>query len=287
MRTSAIATLVALGVVAILALSTVNGSFYTVDQGERAVLLTNGAISGVEDPGLHFKWPFFQTVEKLSLHTTTARFDKLNSYSSDQQPADVTLSVTFQLDPSRVADVYAKFGDYDALESRVIYPAVNQEFKVVFGRYSAAKAINDRGALNADAFTAIAAALAGYPELQLKSVQVENIDFSQQYIQSIEQRMQAEIEVQKIEQNAQREKVQAEITVIQAKAQADSQLAVARAQADAARLQGDAQAAAIRAKGDALKDNPALVALTTAERWNGVLPTTMVPGSAVPFVGVK
>jgi hypothetical protein len=24
-----------------------------------------------------------------------------------------------------------------------------------------------------------------------------------------------------------------------------------------------------------------------AERWNGVLPTTMVPGSSVPFVSVK
>jgi hypothetical protein len=33
--------------------------------------------------------------------------------------------------------------------------------------------------------------------------------------------------------------------------------------------------------------NPNLVALVPAERWNGVLPTTMVPGSAVPFVSVK
>jgi hypothetical protein len=24
-----------------------------------------------------------------------------------------------------------------------------------------------------------------------------------------------------------------------------------------------------------------------AEKWNGVLPTTMVPGSAVPFVSLK
>mgnify|MGYP000016361049 CR=1 FL=1 len=30
-----------------------------------------------------------------------------------------------------------------------------------------------------------------------------------------------------------------------------------------------------------------LVGLTAAEKWNGQLPTTMVPGSAVPFIGVK
>jgi hypothetical protein len=28
------------------------------------------------------------------------------------------------------------------------------------------------------------------------------------------------------------------------------------------------------------------VALIQAERWNGVLPTTLVPGSAVPFLNV-
>jgi hypothetical protein len=37
----------------------------------------------------------------------------------------------------------------------------------------------------------------------------------------------------------------------------------------------------------ALGTNPNLVTLVQAERWNGVLPTTMVPGSAVPFVSVK
>jgi hypothetical protein len=29
------------------------------------------------------------------------------------------------------------------------------------------------------------------------------------------------------------------------------------------------------------------VTLVQAEKWNGALPTTMVPGSAVPFVSLK
>jgi regulator of protease activity HflC (stomatin/prohibitin superfamily) len=88
--------------------------------------------------------------------------------------------------------------------------------------------------------------------------------------------MLAEVEVQKVQQNAQREKVQAEIAVIQAKAQAD-----------AVKLQGDAEAHAINARGRALAQNPALVELVQAEKWNGVLPTTMVPGQTVPFINVK
>ena len=46
------------------------------------------------------------------------------------------------------------------------------------------------------------------------------------------------------------------------------------------------QAQAIKARAEALQSNPNLVALTAVEKWNGILPTTMVPGSAVPFVNV-
>jgi len=110
----------------------------------------------------------------------------------------------------------------------------------------------------------------------VESVQVENIDFSDAYEKSIEQRMLAEVEVQKVQQNAEREKVQAEIAVIQAKAQAD-----------AVKLQGEAEAYAINARGKALRDNPALIELVQAEKWDGKLPTTMVPGQTVPFINVK
>jgi hypothetical protein len=53
-----------------------------------------------------------------------------------------------------------------------------------------------------------------------------------------------------------------------------------------AEIQANA-AAAIKARAKVLGTNPNLVTLVQAERWNGVLPTTMVPGSAVPFVSVK
>ena len=72
----------------------------------------------------------------------------------------------------------------------------------------------------------------------------------------------------------------------------------AQAEADAIRLRGDAeatnikvigeaQAAAIEARARALGQNPNLVSLVQAERWNGVLPTSMIPGAAVPMIAVK
>lgn len=121
----------------------------------------------------------------------------------------------------------------------------------------------------------------------IESVQIENIDFSKAYEASIEQRMLAEVEVQRIRQNAEREKVSAEITVTKAKAEADAVRATAPAESEAIKLKGDAEATSIKARGDALRDNPGLVALTQAERWDGKLPSTMIPGGTIPMLNLR
>ena len=289
MSVARLGSIVLAAVAVLFGLALFLGSWYTVDQGERAVLLRNGAYVETVSPGLHFKLPWIDDARMVSVQTQTREYDKVNSYSADQQPADIKISVTFHADPDRVDALYAKFGYpvIPALSTRLIDPRVNQELKVVFGRYTAVSAIQERAKLNADVFTAIKDSLAGNPEVVLESVQIENIDFSQQYVQSIEARMQAEIEVQRIQQQYQQQEVQARITVVNAQAAADARVAGAKAEAQSIQLRGDAEAMAIKARGDALKQNPDLVALTAAERWNGVLPTTMVPGGATPFIGVK
>src|ERR1700722_19798432 len=282
----------------IVVLAVVLGSWYTVDQTERGVLLRNGAVVGTAQPGLGFKIPVIDSVEKISVKTSTYTWDKMNSYSYDQQPADLKISVTLRASPDKVADLYAKFGRLDTAVNQVVNPVVNQQVKVVFGRYTAVKAIQERGALNGAIKDAIADTLKYDPMIIIDSVQLENIEFSQNYLHSIEQRMLAEVEVQKLQQNAEREKVQAQITVTQATAKANAVRAEAQANAEATRLNGeakasniritgDAEASAIEARAKALGTNPNLVTLVQAEKWNGVLPTTMVPGSAVPFVSLK
>ena len=294
MNRGIIGTIVAVVIIGIIAA----GSWYTVDQTERAVLLRYGAVVGTAQPGLGFKVPLMDTVEKVSVKTTTFTWDKMNSYSYDQQPADLKISVTLRASPEKVSDLYAKFGSLQTAVNQVVSPVVNQQVKVVFGRYTAVKAIQERGQLNSAIRDAITATLKDDPMIIIESVQLENIEFSANYLHSIEQRMLAEVEVQKLQQNAEREKVQAQITVTQATAKANAVRAEAQANAEATRLNGEArasnirvtgeaEAAAIEARAKALGTNPNLVTLVQAERWNGVLPTTMVPGSAVPFVSLK
>jgi len=281
--------LIAAAIAGLVVLAAILGSWYTVDQTERGVLLRTGAVIGIAQPGLGFKVPLIDTVQKISVRTTTYTWDKMNSYSYDQQPADLKISVTLRASPDKVSDLYAKFGTLDTAVNQVVSPVVNQQVKVVFGRYTAVKAIQERGALNSAIKDAIAETLKYDPMIIIESVQLENIDFSANYLHSIEQRMLAEVEVQKLQQNAEREKVQAQITVTQAnaKANADATRLNGEARASNIKITGEAEAAAIEARARALGTNPNLVTLVQAERWNGVLPTTMVPGSAVPFVSLK
>ena len=263
------------GVVGIVALTVIGGSFYTIDQGERGVLLRNGKVIGTAEPGLSFKMPIVDSVREISVQTQAQVYKGVVAYSRDQQTATMQVSVNYRLPADQVEAIYSEFGGADGITSRLLDRQVPEEIKNVFGRFNAVTAIQERERLGAEVQMAIQNATKN-PMLLVESVQIENIDFSDAYEQSIEQRMLAEVEVQKVQQNAQREKVQAEILVIQAKAEADAK-----------KLQGDAEAHAINARGKALRDNPSLVELVQAEKWDGKLPTTMVPGQAVPFINVK
>jgi regulator of protease activity HflC (stomatin/prohibitin superfamily) len=274
-----------IGIAVIIGLMVVGGSFYTIDQGERGVILRTGKVVSIAQPGLGFKIPFIDQVVKISTQTQTYTWDKVNSYSADQQPADLKISVTFRADPDKVAEIYSKFGSVKGPVLRIVSPIVNRDVKIVFGGFSAVRAIQERGKLNSESREAVRLALDSEPII-LASLQIESIDFSREYIRSVEQRMQAEVEVQRLRQNALREKVQAQITVTKAQAEADAVRARAQAEADAIKLRGLAEASAIDARGKALRDNPALVSLVQAEKWNGQLPTTMVPGGALPMLNV-
>lgn len=272
------------GILVLFGLSVFFGTWYTIDEGERGVRTRAGAVIGTAEPGLHFKLPFIDGVRIFSVQSRVRTYEGMHTYSRDQQPTILFVSLNYRMPADQVETVYTNYGSEEALIARLLDRQVNEEVKTVFGRFNAIAAVQERGRLNLEVAEAIQRAVVG-PVL-IEGVQIENIDFSEAYEQSIEQRMLAEVEVERIRQNAEREKINAEIAVTQARGRADSVRAEAEAQADAIRLRGEAEATAIRARAAALADNPLLIQLTAAERWNGTLPSTMVPGGAVPFVNV-
>lgn len=278
MRTSSVVALSIAVVVGFFTMSAVFGSFYTIDEGERGVLLTNGAVSDVVQPGLHFKFPFVQSVQHINTRTAFVEWGGQNalvSYSHDQQPTHLALKLTYRVlpDDESIKKLYSSYKDRDGFEVAIIWPSTAEAVKTVFGKFTAVSAIQNRTALNAQVFDAVKAAVKG--PVEIMGVQITNIDYSKEYEDAVEAQMKALVEIQKTANNLEMQKKLAEIKVVQA-------------QAEATRLReiGNAQADAINARGKALRDNPALVELVAAEKWDGKLPTTMPPHGTVPFLSL-
>src|SRR5690606_17695828 len=269
-------------VLILLALVLLYGSWFTVDQGERGVHLRNGKIIGTAEPGLGFKLPLFDTIVKISTQTHTVSYQALQAYSRDQQPAVLRASVTFSVPPGQVEEVYANFKSVDAMVARLVDRQVPTQVENIFGRYTAISVVQERTKFGLETTEAIRNAIRG--PIEISSVQIENIDFSDAYERSVEDRMRAEVEVQTQRQNLEKERVNAEIAVTRAQAEADSQLARAKAEAEAIRIRGEAEASAIKSRADALAKNQNLVELIKAERWDGKLPTTVLPNGTLPFM---
>lgn len=261
------------------------GGFYQVDQGERGVVLRNGEMTGIAEPGLGFKTPLIESVREISVrdHNVTL---PMEAYSYDQQPATIQVSVTYRVPVDQVGELYKEYGTLEALQARVIERRTPDAVKNVFGKFTAVRAIQEREKLGVETFQAVTAAMKGAP-VQIVGVQVEEVGFSKAYEQSIEQRMLAQVQIETTRQKKQTEEVQAEIKLVQAKAEADAQRQRYEADADGIRLRGEAEAEAIKARATALASNANLVELIAAEKWNGALPATQVPGSALPFLGIK
>lgn len=271
----------------IILLAVVFGSSYTVDQGERAVQLRNGKVTGVADAGFHLKMPFIEDYAKISTRQTKLTFTDLEAYSYDQQPATMRVSVTWAVNGEYAKEVYSEYGSAALLQGRVVEPLTFDTVKNVFGKFTAINAIQNREKLGQDIAATLRVRIANVPSVTLVGVQIEEVGFSNAYEDSIEKRMTAEVNIQTRRQNLETEKINAAIAETQATGRANSALAEAKAQAQAIELRGNAEAKAIEARAKALAANTNLVNLNAIDKWDGKLPVTMVPGSATPFVNIR
>lgn len=260
------------------------GSWYTVPEGFRGVITRNGAVVGIATPGLGFKVPLIDGVTDMSTQTQAGVYDGVAAYSRDIQQATSHVAVNYRLSPDVVSRMFSEVGiDYGTV---LITARVQKHVKEVFGKYNAVDIINRRDEVSDKVELALGDDLRPFGII-VEDVQIANIDFSDAYEAAAESAATAQAQVVKARQELEKIKVDAQQKVAQAEAEATATKTRAEAEAFQIKAKGDAEASAIRARGDALKQNPELVGLITAEKWNGLLPTTMLPNAALPFVSVK
>ncbi|AMM43594.1 structural protein [Pectobacterium phage vB_PcaM_CBB] len=269
------------GVIALAVMAAVFGASFTVKETERTVLLRNGKFVEVAQPGFHLKMPFITDTKAIQVTGESRRWEKLQAYSRDQQPADMAVSVSFNVQPGQVEQLYKKYNSIDAMISRVIDRQVPQALENVFGKYTAISAVQDRTKLVADVNKAVKEAMADEP-VTVSSVQIEGLSFSDAYDKAVEDRMTAQVAVEQSQQDLEKAKITSQIALTNAKAEADANFAKLDAEAKGIKAKGDAEASAIKAKGEALKQaGDTLVAYIYATTWKGNSPTTVVPNTSI------
>jgi len=275
-----------LGIIAVLLVVACGfSSHYVIDEGERGVILRNGKAIAVADPGLGWKMPFVDSVETIDITTQKIAYNPIGAISGDQQQASLVLNISYHVPADKVLEVYQKYGSVANVESAVVDRLARGKMTVVFGLYTAESAVKEGEKLANDILQAMTREIPG-SVVMIDGVNVSGIKYSDEYNNRIESRQAEEIEVTKRQKSLEKEQIDKQITQTRADAVAYEREKLANADAAAIRAKGLAEAETINAKGKALRDNPALVDLTYAEKWNGVTPSTVVPNSSITGLNI-
>lgn len=265
-RNILIVVLLVLGVILLLALN----PFVTINAGERGVVLTWGAVTGTLDPGVHWRTPLAQRVIPVSVRTQTVSFDSSNKLdnslgaaSKDLQDVSVSVIANYHLEPSKVADIYSKYGD--SYQTSIIEPMVRSVVKTFSSQYTAEELVTKRQDFSDNVEKSLAEQFTA-KDVILDRVSIVNLAFSKAFTDSIEAKVTAE-------QSA----LTAKNKLEQVKYEAEQRVAQAEAEAKAIQI----QAQAITQQG-----GESYVQLKAVEKWNGVMPTYITGGSPLPFVNV-
>jgi len=279
------------------------GTVATVPTGHTGILTTFGKVEDKTlEAGMHFKYPF-QEIVCMDNRTQVARVE-LSAFSSDIQEVLVSYSMNYQIEKANAQKIYKDIGvDY---YNTVMAPRIQEVVKSVIAKYTAEDLIESRDALSLQITEALVSQLGAY-NIEVVSTSVEDIDFSDAFASSVEDKVVAEQALLKAqteqaqktmeeEKAAEREKIkaEAEASVKEIQAEADAEVrkieAAAEAEAkklaaDAAKYAGEKEAEANKALAESLTE--ALIKYYEALGWNGELPDTVVSGTdtVLPVLG--
>lgn len=221
-------------------------NFKTVDNGEIAVVKHLGQVTGTREPGMHTE--FWMTNSYVKLDTKVRQVDITTAaYSHDKQTMDIQMTVQYQIKKDKATDIVINYGNLEMLEARIQSVAI-ERMKSVLSNEDAVSIIETRGTISANVANAVEDAVGDNYYVDITTVALTNIDFSDTFEQSVEQSMVARQEVERAKAEAEKAIAAAEGRVKVAEQEAKAKVEAAKAEAEAKRLAAEAEANAIAIK---------------------------------------
>lgn len=274
------------GAGALVALVILWSCWVIVESGNVGVVRTLGSVQPDQlEEGFHFKKPFLDDVVEIDVRLRKAESDA-SAASGDLQVVNTQVAVQYSLVGDMMPRTYQRIGPRaTVVETNVIYPAILESVKAITAKYTAEELVTKRADVKLQIQEAIGANInttLAQKEVtgavRLANVAITDFEFSDEFNNAIEEKVRAEQEALK----AENEKVR---RVTQAEAAAAERTLAADAEAYQIEVESKARADAIRREAEALKDNPSLIELRIAEKWDGQLPQ-FTGGGAIPLLNV-
>jgi regulator of protease activity HflC (stomatin/prohibitin superfamily) len=219
-------------------------SITVVDEREVAVITQFGRVQTTYNAGLNFKLPLIQRTHFYDISTQSVRADAISA-TNDQQMVNIVVNIQYRLQPENVNELHKKVKNEEILETSIIPPFVQEATKSISAQFTAVELLQKRDDYKSMVTEALESRLSEY-YVSVIAVNIENIDFSEDFDRAIERKVIAQQEAEKAEFELEKEKAELE----KEKVKAD----------------------AIRVKGQALKDNPQVLEQQKIEKWDGKLP---------------
>lgn len=246
-------------------------SLYTINSGERGVLLTFGKASNIAiTEGIHTKIPFVQKVIKMNIRTQKYEADA-TAASKDLQIVSAKIATNFHISPEKAPEIFINMGL--GYSDSVIQPMEQEIVKSITALFTAEELVTKREEVRQMIKETFKERLEER-DIMVEEVSIVNFDFSTSFNDAIENKV-------TMEQNALAAKnklEQVKFEALQVAAQAEGQK-----QAKIALAQGDAQA--IDIINQQLKNSPTYIEYYKIQRWNGVL--SMVVGNSMPIISLN
>lgn len=234
-----------LGIVFLFLFIFIPFSFHTIDTGEVAVVKHLGEAKQVRTAGTYYD---FWVTDKYDVYDAKIQNLEVTSaaYSKDAQTMDIAMTVQYQIVTDKAIEIAKQYGSMDLLSNRIQSVAI-EKTKSVLSSYSAMDIIQNRSTISPKVEEAIRNAVDSEYYINITAVVLTNIDFSDAFEKTVEDKMIAEQEKLKAQYeketaivNAEKElevaKLAAEAKLAAAKADAQSQIEIAKAEARAIKL---------------------------------------------------
>ena len=276
---------IAYAVVALVVLMLLFGCFVIVESGHVGVVRRLGAVQMDALPeGIHGKIPLLDSVIEVDIRLRKAE-SEAQAASKDLQVVRTQVAVQYSMDGQVMPLTFQKIGTRSVVETTLVSPAIMESVKAVTALYTAEDLVTNRAEVKNKIQLAIEDFINTTLQqkdvggaLSLANVAITDFDFSDEFNRAIEEKVKAEQEALK----AKNEKLR---RVTQAEAAAAERTLAADAEAYQIEVASMARAEAIRREAEALRDNPSLIQLRIAEKWDGQLPQVS-GGNAIPLLNI-